>query len=288
MQRLELAGVRRSALVALIIAFLIPVAVAVWAITQLGTSNSKSPVASAKTGQTGAHHATAASFQRSPLFQALKGASESSFAKGLLPLQSCQAMSATMVVCKQPHYAVDEATFSTYPSLKALYAAYEARVAALGQAPFRANVGNCTENDVNGEVGWNHDFKHPSKYPVSMFSSGMIKDDQAAGRMFCTFTNDLLYIVWTQDDGRMLAELAGAPHLDAYMWWHNVHHVIAFPGSPNMMQSMPAMGGTTSTQSSQTMPKSHAATTKSHSTMPKSQGMSTAKSGQSMPGMKKK
>ena len=50
-----------------------------------------------------------------------------------------------MVMCKQPHYAVDEVTFNTYPSLKALYAAYEARAAALSGAPFRANTGNCTE-----------------------------------------------------------------------------------------------------------------------------------------------
>ena len=36
MQHLELAGVRRSVLVALAIAFLIPVAVAVWALTLVG------------------------------------------------------------------------------------------------------------------------------------------------------------------------------------------------------------------------------------------------------------
>jgi hypothetical protein len=51
-----------------------------------------------------------------------------------------------------------------------------------------------------------------------------------------------LYLVSTQDDGRLLGELAGAPHLDAYLWWHNVHHVIALPGSPNGMASMSAMG----------------------------------------------
>jgi hypothetical protein len=287
MQHLELAGVRRSVVVALAIAFLIPVAVAVWALTQLGGSSSKSPAADAgggqaKGGQATAQHATAASFRHSPLFKGLSAANESSYAKGLLPLSTCQAMSATMVMCKQPHYAVDEVTFNTYPSLKALYATYEARVAALSHAAFKANVGNCTEGDVNGEIGWNHDFKHPSSYPISMFTSGTITDDKAAGRMFCTFTNGLLYVVWTQQDGRVLGELAGAPHTDAYLWWHNVHHVLALPGAPNMMETMPGMGKTTSTQSSSTTPSSKGssgAMPSGQSTMPS--GQSTMPSGQS-------
>jgi hypothetical protein len=77
----------------------------------------------------------------------------------------------------------------------------------------------------------------------------MIKDEQAAGRMFCTFSNDLLYLVWTQDDGRLLGELAGSPHLDAYLWWHNVHHVIPLPGSAKAMANMTGMPSTTSTSS---------------------------------------
>ncbi len=123
-----------------------------------------------------------------------------------------------------------------------------------------------------------------------MFTSGTITDDEAAGRMFCTFTNGLLYLLWTQDDGRILGELAGAPHLDAYLWWHNVHHVIALPGTPNMMGSMPGMGSTTSTQTSTTM---HSSTMPSHTTtmpsskgkMPSGHGTTSTKSSQNMPGM---
>jgi hypothetical protein len=302
MQHLELAGVRRSVLVALVIAFLIPVAVAVWAVTQLGGSNSKSPAASATNEQSATHHATSASFRQSALYKALGGVNQSSYAKGMLPLSTCQAMSATSVMCKQPHYAVDEVTFNTYPTLTALYGAYEARVASLSGAPFQANTGNCTEGDVNGEIAWNHDFKHPSQYPVSMFSSGTIKDDQAAGRMFCTFNNGLLYLLWTQDDGRVLGELAGAPHLDAYNWWHNVHHVIALAGAPNMMETMPGMGTPTTTQSSttpmpsqtstmpsgksSTMPSSKSSTMPgSKSTMPSGHGTTSTKSSQTMTGM---
>jgi hypothetical protein len=271
MQHLELAGIRRSVLVAVGLAILIPVVVAVWALTNVGGSSSNPPARSANSGQTAAHRATAASLRRSPLFTALTGVNQSSYAKGMLPPSTCQAMSATMVMCKQPHYAVDEVTFNTYSSLKSLYAAYEARVAALSGAPFHANTGNCTETDVNGEIGWNHDFKHPSQYPIGMFTSGMIKDDQAAGRMFCTLNNGLLYVVWTQDAGRVLGEVAGAPHPDTYGWWHNVHHVIALSGSPNMMGSMPGMSSTTTTHTSTTMPGGH--------------GTTSTKSSQSMSGM---
>jgi hypothetical protein len=172
-------------------------------------------------------------------------------------------------------------TFNTYPSLKTLYATYEARVAALSGAPFRANSGNCTEGDVNGEIGWNHDFRHPSQYPIGMFISGTIRDDQAAGRMFCTLNNGLLYLVWTQDAGRVLGEVAGAPHPDTYVWWHNVHHVIAVPGTPNMMDTMPGMGSTTTSK----MPSSKGTMPSSQSKMPSGHGTTSTKSMQNVPGM---
>jgi hypothetical protein len=115
-------------------------------------------------------------------------------------------------------------------------------VQTLAQGTFRANFGNCTETTTNGEVGWNHDFEHPSKYPISMFTSGRITDDQAAGRAYCTFTGDMLHLVWTQDDGRLLAELTGAPHYDAYVWWRGVHHSIVLPGYPGMPGMEPMSG----------------------------------------------
>jgi hypothetical protein len=81
-------------------------------------------------------------------------------------------------------------------------------------------------------------------YPMSEFTSGRITDDKAAGRVYCTFDNSNLYLVWTQDDGHVLGELSGAPHVDAYVWWRQVHHSVVMPGSPNMMA---AMTGPTST-----------------------------------------
>jgi hypothetical protein len=282
-QRLELAGIRRSVLVALGIAFLIPVAVAVWAVLQIGGSASKTAAAGgAKTVPAVTHHAKAVNYRNSPLFQAVAGVNNGDTpAKGYVPLSTCKGMSATMVVCTRPHYAVYGVAFRTYPSLKALYAAYEARVAAVSRAPFRANYGNCTETDVSGEIGWNHSFRHPSYYSIGMFTSGQIRDDQAAGRMYCTFTNDLLDIVWTQDDGRLLAEVTGAPHLETYLWWKWVHHVFVLPGSANPMSSMPGMAETTSTESS-TM-----SSTPSSKTMTTGRGMPNQTSTQSMSGMGK-
>jgi hypothetical protein len=95
---------------------------------------------------------------------------------------------------------------------------------------------------TSGERSWNHNVTHPIKYAFSMFPSGQIADDQAAGRVFCTFSNDELHLVWTQNDGRLLGELNGSPHYDAYVWWRQVHHEIARPGTP-AMHSMKGMSG---------------------------------------------
>jgi hypothetical protein len=189
--RFELASLRPSVRAALAIAGLIVVAIIVLSVLQGGASPSSSSAASrsadhmpsAPRAPTRSHMASTMAASQSPLFKAVSGVNESMTAKGLLPPSSCRAMSASLVTCTQPHYAVDAVTFRTFPSLKALYSAYVARVTALAHAPFRANFGNCTETMTNGEIGWNHDFKHPSQHPISRFTSGRITDDQAAGRM---------------------------------------------------------------------------------------------------------
>ncbi len=179
----------------MLIAVLVPVAVLAVLVIGVGgakSGGSKSPatmvsMASAKsrapvdlplTAKTAAHY---------PLAKAVAGIDGSVTAKGMLPLRSCKLTNATTVTCLQPTPAVDIVIFRSYRSLPALYAAYEARVSQLAQGPFRSNFGNCTETMINGEIGWNHDFKHPSMYPVNEFTSGQITDDKAAGRVYCTF-----------------------------------------------------------------------------------------------------
>jgi hypothetical protein len=89
----------------------------------------------------------------------------------------------------------------------------------------------------------------------------------------------MLDLVWTQDGGRLLGEVTGAPHLETYLWWKWVHHVTVLPGSANPMSSMPGMAETTSTQSSHT--------TTSSQGMPTTQSMSDTQSTSSMSGMGK-
>ena len=250
------------------LAVLVPVAIVVWLV--LGTGGSKSPtpagasttMASMKPHAPVAQPLTAKIIAHYPLAKAVAGIDVSDTAKGMLPRSSCKLTNSTTVTCTQPAPAVDVVIFRTYPSAKALYTAYEARVTALAQGPFRSNFGNCTENRTNGEVAWNHDFQHPSMYPMSEFTSGQITDDKAAGRVYCTFDNSNLYLVWTQDDGHVLGELSGAPHVDAYVWWRQVHHSVVMPGSPNMMMEMTgptitsSMQTTTSSKSMSGMPSS--------------------------------
>ena len=99
--------------------------------------------------------------------------------------------------------------FQTYPSLKALYAAYTAKVSSLNSGPFKQNYGDCSSQAASGEVGWNHLFQHPAKYTVEEMASGTVKDDQAAGRVFCNNTQGHESMVWTQDAGKMLGYVYG-------------------------------------------------------------------------------
>lgn len=286
-QHLELAGIRRSVLVGFGVAVLVPIAVV--ALLVFGTGGSKSagskppgskppapaPTATAKRRAPVAVALTSNTIAHDPLAKAVAGIDVSVTAKGMLPLSSCKLTNPTQVTCLQPAPAVDVVIFRSYPSLKALYAAYEARVSQIAQGPFRANYGNCTETMTSGEVGWNHDFKHPSMYPMRDFTSGRITDDQAAGRVYCTFENSDLYLVWTQDDGRVLGELSGAPHVDAYVWWRQVHHSLVMPGSPNMMMAMEGpMSGSSTTSTTTTLGSKGA------------KSMPGAKSAKSMPSMK--
>lgn len=237
-QRLELAGVRRSVLVALAVAILIPVAIVVYVLANVGGSKSPVHQASLTPGVHVLDKKTIAHTQN-PLLKAVGGINDSMTAKGLLPPSTCKVMSGTMVSCADPTPAVDTVTFRTFTNLSSLYAAYQSTVSGLAGGPFQSNFGNCTETSTNGEVSWNHDFKHPAIYPISDFTSGHITDDEAAGRVYCTFDNSMLHLVWTQDDGDVLGELSGAPHLDAYVWWRQVHHSVVLPGFPGMnMQSM--------------------------------------------------
>jgi len=191
-------------------------------------------------GRSGAHSHAASSASARPrppsaLMAALTLANESGGAKGLLPPSTCKQQSATMVMCTAPAPGITQVTFRTYPSLTALYDAYTTQVEGLNSGKFQANFQDCALQQTYGEVSWNHQFQHPKTYSVAQSSSGMLTDDQAAGRVFCTLANGQESFVWTQNSGHLLAVVVGPVHEDVWTWWLNIHHNIGFAGSPMHM-----------------------------------------------------
>ena len=246
---------RRVMAAAGIIAAVAVVGVVAWVISTAGSS-APSPaahVAGAKTSSTmsraaaaGSHTATStASSSRmgmrhavgsSTLMKALTPVNTNSYSRGLLPLTKCTAMSPTLVTCTNVTNSVSQTTFRTYPTLRALYRAYTREYRTITGASFKADFNDCTERQDQGEVSWNHDSQHSRAYSVQDLASGMTPPDQAFGRVFCTYsTSYAFYIVWTQNQGNLLAIVTGGPHNATWDWWHKVHHEISFPGAAMTM-----------------------------------------------------
>ncbi len=169
------------------------------------------------------------------LMRALMVTNQSPGTEGLLPPSACRQYGATSVTCTDPALGISEVTFRTYPSLTALYAAYQAQIASLNSGHFSANFSNCGLENTYGEVAWNHQFKHMRTYSVAQMISGMVTANQAEGRVFCTFTGGQEEFVWTQDDGHLLGYVTGGPHEDVWFWWVSIHHNISLGGPPMHM-----------------------------------------------------
>jgi serine/threonine protein kinase len=173
----------------------------------------------------------------SALMAALTLADASADATGKLPPSTCKQGVSTAVTCTAPAPGITGAVFQTFPNQRALYTAYMAKVASLNTGnQFKQNFKDCESQDTYGEIGWNHQFQHTSKYTVAQMITGNITDDQAAGRVFCNYTQGLEYMVWTQNDGHLLGYVAGPVHTDVWNWWVAVHHNIGIGGSPMNMQ----------------------------------------------------
>jgi hypothetical protein len=237
-RRIRLARQRRSyrqALVVALAAFAIPVIIAsalvVKAALHPRTDTPPAGGVSLPAPPTASH---SASHKASPsaLWTALVLMNRSSDAKGKLPPSTCKQNGSTTVSCTAPAVGIDAVAFQTYPNLKTLYAAYTAKVKSLNSGKFRENFNDCGAQQATGEVGWNHLFQHPKAYTVTQMSKGMVADDQAAGRVYCNFTQGLQYILWTQNDGRLLAIVAGPLHENVWNWWVAAHHNIGLGGSP--------------------------------------------------------
>ena len=81
-------------------------------------------------------------------------------------------------------------------------------------------------------------YQHTRKYTVDQMTMGMVTDDQAAGRVFCNFTQGLEYMVWTSNDSHLMGYVAGQVHADVWNWWVAVHHDLSLGGPMDML--MPA------------------------------------------------
>jgi hypothetical protein len=174
----------------------------------------------------------------SALMAALILANKSADAAGELPPSTCKQGVPTVVTCTAPAGGITAAIFQTFPNQQALYAAYTAKVAALSPGnTFKENFADCESQLTYGETSWNHQFHHTPKYTVGQMIMNKVTDDQAAGRVFCNYTQGLEYMVWTQNDGHLLGYVAGPVHTDVWDWWVKVHHNIGIGGSPMDMQT---------------------------------------------------
>ena len=174
----------------------------------------------------------------SALMNAIILTNKSAHAQGLLPPSTCKQASATHVTCTAPAAGISGVVFQTYPDQKALYAAYTAEVSSLNSGKFRQDFADCGSQATYGEVGWNHLYQHTRKYTVDQMTTGTVTDDQAAGRVFCNFTQGLEYMVWTNNDSHLMGYVAGQVHADVWNWWVAVHHDLSLGGPMNML--MPA------------------------------------------------
>jgi serine/threonine protein kinase len=185
----------------------------------------------------------------STLTRVLSAADTSRDAMGKLPPSSCKQRGPTKVVCTAPWQGIASATFTTYPTLAALYSAYEAKVRSLHSGRYRPNVKNCglAAPSPYGEIAWNHQEQHSRAYTVHQMIAGKIPVQTAMGRMACMMTaSHSEDMVWTTDYGKMLGVAVGrGSHTGTWYWWVAVHHNIVFPGTPMHMsrKSVPLMSG---------------------------------------------
>jgi serine/threonine protein kinase len=170
------------------------------------------------------------------LTRVLTSANASKVAMGMLPPSSCGQPGTARVACSAPSTAIASATFTTYPSLAALYSAYKAEVRSLNHGRFRQNVKNCGSSAPGpyAEIAWNYRAKHSRGVAMAKMIAGKVPVATAMGRMACVATpGHSEDIVWTTDDGKMLGVTIGSgPHTGVWLWWTAVHRNIIFPGTP--------------------------------------------------------
>jgi hypothetical protein len=98
-----------------------------------------------------------------------------------------------------------------------------------GSAP--ENAGDCTREQTEGELSWNMGGQHSREFvAVEQELGGLDPVSQAAGRVFCTASSDVMRLVWTQDPG-LLITATGQPASMVVAWWDDLHLELACASS---------------------------------------------------------
>jgi hypothetical protein len=183
------------------------------------------------------------------LKQVLQLADLCSTPKDAIPLRTCTWSAATTATCTAPSAGVASVTFETYPSVAALYSAYQTQITQLAGS-YSQNTRSACKNSISGyaETGWNHEDGHPANFTVAQMESPSFNPVAAMGRQACFTAGGSPYLIWTTDDGNMLAVARGTASMSPlYNWWGNIHHVILFPQTemcgPNMERMADAPQG---------------------------------------------
>jgi hypothetical protein len=143
-----------------------------------------------------------------------------------LPASSCRA-GADAVTCSNPAPNIRTVVLTPYQTPAELYAAYTAEVENVSGEPIKENTGNCSNWASEGEVGWNLDKAHTFDYSVAeQVSGGLDPASESAGRVFCTDSQKVMNLVWTQDPG-LLVTAQGQPSELVVTWWSDVHGELA-------------------------------------------------------------
>jgi hypothetical protein len=114
-----------------------------------------------------------------------------------------------------------------YPSQDKLYDAYREAVLALTGDPVPENVGDCTGTVYEGERTWDLDLGPRRDISIDQQAEGGLDPAaEAAGRLFCAESSDVVNLIWTQDPG-ILATATGQPAELTIGWWRGLHLELA-------------------------------------------------------------
>lgn len=140
-----------------------------------------------------------------------------------LPAKSCRGGSGDVLACRDPAPHVASVVLTYYPGPAELYEAYTATLGTLGGDQVPENTGDCSFRLSEGEVGWNLAERHTREFSIAEQTRENLDPlTESAGRLFCTTSQDVMRLVWTQDP-HLLVTVRGQPADLVVDWWRDVH-----------------------------------------------------------------